>query len=244
MKAILRSLFAAVIACSAPIAAASTYEGSWTNTTFDTTGALTIDFQISGNKVSGSFDLDGGVFGGPDPDAIRFTGKLNSAGNGSFTRKGTDIGDLTVTFDSAGKLDILIGNIPGGFLYEVRVDGQFDLKLETFTGTYEIDNAPSTLFAEGSLEAHVRKAPVIKGKTRIRFSGKKAKATIRVTSNVPITTAKAKASNGAKAKLVKKGPNYLLKVRKLTAKGSKVKVTVTNADGLKKSKTFKLKPKA
>lgn len=241
MKTILRYLSAAALACAASIASAATYEGSWTNTTFETTGDLIIDFEISDNKVTGSFDLNGSVFGGPDPDAIRFTGKLDSSGNGSFIRKGTDIGNLTVTFDDKGKLDIVINKVPGGFIDEVRVDGEFDLKLETFEGAYVIEDGPGSTLAEGTLQAHVKKPPVIKGKKKIGFEGKSGKTTLKVISNVKITSTKVKASKGAKAKLIKKGKKYLLKVKKLKKAGSKVKVTLTNADGLKKSKIFKFK---
>ena len=240
MKTILRSLFAATVACAASIANAATYEGSWTNTTAMSSGDLIIDFEIKGSKVVGSFDLNGNVFNGPDPDAIKFNGRLDSSGNGSFIRKGTDIGDVNVTFDDEGNLDILIDNIPAGF-DEVRVDGKFDLNLETFDGAYEIDDLPGNTAYVGTLEAHVKKAPVIKGKKKVGFQGKSGKTSVKVISNVKITSTKVKASKGAKAKLVKKGKNYVLKVKKLKKAGSKVKVTLTNADGLKKSKVFKFK---
>ncbi|MCP5532147.1 MAG: hypothetical protein H7A48_03135 [Akkermansiaceae bacterium] len=242
MKTILRSLYTAAIACAASIANAATYEGSWTNTTFDTTGALTIELDIDGTRVSGSFDLDGNVFGAFDPAAIEFNARLKN-GKGSFKRTDPQLGSIEVTFDDSGNLDILINNVPGGFIDEVRVDGKFDLNTETFDGTYEIDSSPGNLLAEGLLEAHVKKAPVIKGKKKVGFKGKSGKTTVKVISNVKITSQKVKASNGAKAKLVKKGNNYILKVKKLKKAGSKVKVTLTNADDLKKSKIFKFKKK-
>lgn len=242
MKSILRSLLAAAATLAAPLASASTYEGSWNNTTFMSTGPLTIELTIQGDKVKGSFDLDGFVFGAVDPDPIKFNTTLDSQGKGTFTKVDPKLGKVVVTFDDKGNLDIVITNIPAG-LDEVRVDGKFNTKLETFDGTYEIDSTPGNLFAQGTLEAHVKKAPVIKGKKTTKFKGKTGKVTIKVTSNVKITSAKAKASKGAKAKLKKKGKKYILKVKKLKKKGSKVKVTFTNADGLKKTKTFKFKKK-
>lgn len=243
MKTLLRSLLAAAATCAAPLAPAATYEGSWTNTTFQSTGDLVIDLNIKGNKVNGSFDLNGNVFGGSDPAAIKFSATIAANGKGSFKRTGTSIGDVQVDFDSKGNLDILITNIPGGFLHEVRVDGKFNLALETFKGAYEIDNTPGNLFAEGKLEAHVKKAPVVKGPANVKFTGKKASATLRVTSNVKITSASASATNGAKPKLVKKGNKFILTVTKLKNAGSKVTVTVTNADGLTKIKVVRFKKK-
>lgn len=213
-----------------PLATASVYTGSWENKTFSTTGALTIDFEIKKTSVSGSFDFDGPVFGAGDPPAIKFKAPLKSNGSGSFTVIGTGVGDIAGSFTSKGKLTITITNIPGGVLTAARINGKFDLALEKFNATYEIDNGGG-LFANGVAEAHVPKPAVIKMARKVTVTGKTARTPITVETNTGITSIAADAKGTATVKVKGKKSPYQLVVSNMTGPTAKVTVTVRNADG-------------
>jgi hypothetical protein len=219
------------IACSllAPVAEAAVYLGSWKNTTFGSSGPLRIEFERSRTKVAVSFDLDGPVFGSIDPPAIRFNAPLDSKGGGRFNVKGTPLGDLSGTFSADGALNVAIRNIPGGTLTEFRFKGKFNLVMETFKGTYEIDNAGG-LFAKGTANALVPKAPKITLPKTVRFSGKSATASAKVTSNTKITKVTATTPDGAKVVVSGKGP-YRITVSRIKKAETKVTLKVTNASG-------------
>lgn len=239
MKTLKTLLFLPAFLLLPPLATASVYTGSWENKTFDTTGALTIDFKKTKTKVTGSFDFDGPVFGAGDPPAISFTAPLKSDGSGTFTVTGTGVGDLSGSFTAKGKLTITISNIPGGFLTEARINGKFDLKLEKFNATYQIDNAGG-LFAEGVAEAHVPKAAVITVARKVNVIGKTAKTPVKVVANTGITSVKATTKANAKVTVKGKKSPYQLVVTRMNAASAKVTVTVKNADGFtsKKVVTF------
>ncbi len=220
-----------------PLATASVYSGSWENKTFDTTGALTIDFTVKKSSVSGSFDFDGPVFGAGDPPAIAFKAQRKANGSGSFKVTGTAVGDLAGSFTPKGKLTITITNIPGGFLSEARINGKFDLGLEKFDATYEIDDNVG-LFANGVAEAHVPKAPTLKAVKKVAVSGNGAKTQLKVLTNTGI--ASITTSINGTGKVIVKGSNpYQIVIRNMTGPSSKVTVTVTNDDGFASKKTIR-----
>jgi hypothetical protein len=227
------------IACSlvAPVAEAAVYLGSWKNTTFGSSGPLRIEFEKGKSKVAVSFDLNGPVFGSIDPPAIRFNAPLDAKGNGKFNVKGTPLGDLTGDFTPNGTLAVKIRNIPGGSLTEFRFNGKFDLVKETFKGTYEIDNS-SGLFARGTANALVPKAPKITLPKTVKFSGKSASVVAKISSNTKITSISATTADGAKVVVSPKAP-YRITVSKITKKETKVTLKVTNASGKTAKKTVK-----
>jgi hypothetical protein len=238
MKTPASVLLAMVCILFAPVAEAAVYLGSWNNTTFGSSGPLRIEFDKGKTKVAVSFDLDGPVFGSIDPPAIKFNAPLNSQGGGKFNVKGTPLGDLTGTFNADGKLDVKLRNIPGGALTEFRFNGKFDLVKETFKGTYEIDNK-SGLFAKGTANAVVPKAPKVTLPKTVKFSGKSASVTAKIVSNSPITGISATTADGAKVSVTTKAP-YRITVSKITKAQTKVRLKVTNASGktAKKTVTF------
>lgn len=237
MKTTTQWFVIAALVFAAPLASAAIYEGSWKNKTFDSTGALTLDLNITKSKVTGSLDLDGPVFGGGDPPAIPFNFSRKKNGSGSIKILGSSLGDITGTFNSNGKLDFKITNIPGGFLTEARLDGKFDLKLEKFKATYEIDNADG-LYAEGSAAAHVHKAPVVKAPGIVTVNGKTGEVTVKVVSNTKITGFTATADGGAKVTVVGKNP-YHISVKKMTLPTTRLTIVVSNADGLETTEVVK-----
>ena len=222
---------------TAPLATASTYKGTWNNETFGSSGDLTIDFTVKKNRVLGSFDLDGPVFGFGDPPPIPIDVKLDSNGAGTFEALGTNVGDVVGNVTANGKLTITITNIPGGFLTMASLDGKFNLKLETFAATYSID-AVGGPYANGTAEAHVHKSPKIKVPSKVVVEGKSAKVKVKVITNTEIKTFKATANKGAKARVVSKTP-YRIAVSNLTAKKTFVKIVVVNDDGLRSAKLVK-----
>ena len=229
-----------VIVCSllAPVTEAAVYLGSWKNTTFGSSGPLRIELVKGRTKVAASLDLDGPVFGSVDPPAIRFNAPLDSKGGGTFKVKGTPLGDLSGTFTADGKLTVVIVNIPGAFLTEFRFNGRFDLVKGTFKGTYEVDDS-SGIYAQGVASAVVPKPPRITVPKTVKFSGKSATATAKVTSNTRITKVTATTPDGAKVTVTGKNP-YRIKVSGITRKETKVTFKVTNASGktAKKVVTF------
>ncbi len=99
-----------------------TYIGTWTNTTFSSTGAASIVVSTSGSNLSALLDLDGGIFGGSDPAAETLTltvgdtsatldthtssvyggmsGTIN--GNNQVTAAGSDITGSVASFSLSG----------------------------------------------------------------------------------------------------------------------------------------------
>ena len=237
MKTLNQFVIGAALLLMAPLAPAATYTGSWNNTTFGSSGALTIEFEATAKLVTGSFDFDGPVFGGGDPPAIDFKAKRKPDGSGTFQTLGTGVGDITGSFDAEGNLELIIFNIPGGFLTQARINGKFDLELEDFNATYEIDDDDG-LFAQGTAEAHVPKAPVLKIAKKVKVKGKVAKTNLKVTTNTNITSIQASA--GKKAKVMVKGSNpYKIIVKNLKGAKATVVVTVTNEDGFTAKKSVK-----
>jgi len=233
---ITKILTAAFLFATASTVSASTYTGTWNNTTFETSGALTIEFERTKTEVTGSFDFDGPVFGAGDPPAIPFSAPLSKNGSGNFEVLGTEVGDVSVSFTRNGKLTLIITNIPGGILSEARVDGKFDLVAETFTATYGIDTLAGP-FAEGNASARVIKAPTIKVIKNVRFAGKRSSVNTRVISNSEITSITAEATGGVKVRVHGKNP-YQIKVRDITARRTEVTIAVTNVDGLTSTKVI------
>ncbi len=238
MKTLKALILMAVMAFIAPLATAAIYAGSWTNKTFGSTGPLTIRLDITKTKVSGNFNLDGPVFGGINPPPIPFNVPLKSNGSGTFNVIGTLIGDIAGSFTSEGKLTIAITNVPGGTVTDASFNGSFDLTLEKFTGTYNV-NGPGGPLANGVTEAHVPKAPTVKLARKVNISGSSGSAKATVLTNTTVASVTATTTSGTvRVKLVK--PNvYRIIAKQMTAATTKVTVVVTNADGFKTTKVVR-----
>jgi hypothetical protein len=228
------SCIAAMSLWMAAPAFADTYIGSWENTTFDTTGALTIEFTKTKTKVSGSIDFDGPVFGAGDPPKMDFSAPLESDGSGKFKIKGTMLGTLNGTFTADGKLTMSIVKVPG-FITDASIKGKFDLKAKTFTATYKIDSTEGPL-AEGVANAHVPTAPKIKCKRKVAFEGTTAKITVNVATNTTIKSVTATADGGAVVKVKGNNP-YQISLKNIESSKVNLTITATTDDDLSKSKT-------
>jgi hypothetical protein len=235
MKTLKHLIVLAVFLCFANPAAAAIYKGTWNNQTFSSSGALTIKLVLKTTNVSGFLDLDGPVFGAGDPPAIPFNTGLKADGSGKFAVAGTAIGDIKGSFDAKGNLKIDITNIPGGFLTRASLVGKFNLKLETFEGTYKIFTGDE-VYAVGTTKAHVAKEPIIRVAKRVEVSGKTGEVQARVITNTTITSFKATVVSPATVTVTGTNP-YVVRLRKLATPSTEVRITVINADGLRSRKT-------
>ena len=237
MKTSLRLFIVPALLCFASLGNASTYTGFWKNKTFGSTGDLTINLTITKAKVSGSFDLDGPVFGGLNPPAIPFNVPLKTDGSGSFNVKGTVLGDVKGSFKSNGDLSFTITHIPGGFLTEARFNGKFDLRIEKFSGTYEIDSSGG-LYATGSTAAHVPQAPTLQVAKQVNVGGTSGQVKAKVLTNSKIKSFSATADGNAKTTVTGTNP-YTISVKKMTLTTTRLTLLVKNIDGFQTSKVVK-----
>ena len=123
---------------------AGTYSGTWTNTTFGSTGAIsaTVAVDAAAATLTISLDIGGNVFGGPDPAPLTSNIDLNS--EGPFA--GTDplFGDFTIDY-SAGHLVFTAPAVPNLGGKTLTVEGDF--ADGSFAGTYTIPT-----LADGTFE--------------------------------------------------------------------------------------------
>ncbi|MEO5916348.1 MAG: hypothetical protein ABIS50_19080 [Luteolibacter sp.] len=236
MKTLIKFIVLPAFLFLTPLACASLYEGSWKNKTFGSTGALTIDLTIKNSRASGSFDLDGPVFGGLNPPAIPFDFPVKANGSGKIKVNGTIMGDFNGTIDEDGNFSVTITNIPGA-LTEARINGVFDIKLEKLTADYVVDNAGGP-YANGVVEAHVHKAPIVNVAKTVNVTGTTGKVQAKVVTNTTIKNIKASTTGIGNITIAGKNP-YQITVKNLTVGTTPVKITVTNNDGLSTTKTVK-----
>lgn len=103
---------------------AGSYNGTWTNTTFSTTGAskLTIVANDPTKTGSATWDLDGQVLGSTNPPPETFNGTFNDNG---FTFSGTSatFGNFTITVNRDGTASGSATNIPNTMISRVDFNG-------------------------------------------------------------------------------------------------------------------------
>ena len=116
-----------------------TISGTWTNTTYSSTGDVTVNvvFDTTTNVATVNFDIDGNVYGGTDPAAETFTLDMNDfINNGTATLNFTSAiyGDITATLtfytDNTGVFSGSAANAPNP-----------DVTNATFSGTFEISGS-------------------------------------------------------------------------------------------------------
>jgi hypothetical protein len=116
---------------------AGTYNGSWTNRTFNSTGSVTavIALDRATMTVSATVTVGGNVFGGPPPAPETFAGKLGDLGSLGFSGHSPTFGDFTVT--SNGPAFVMKAqNVPGGRVDHFEADGL--LTGTTINCTYKV----------------------------------------------------------------------------------------------------------
>ena len=111
-----RVLFFGTVLCLAalaPVAGAATYVGTWTNTTFGSSGAATFDLALGPDSYSVSADLDGSVFGLGDPPALALAGVLEPDGSAVLSLVGDPVfGTVTGKVSATGDVAALFSALP------------------------------------------------------------------------------------------------------------------------------------
>ena len=93
---------------------AGTYSGTWTNTTFGSSGPMEMVIAVEGEEVVFDVDLGGSVFGqgDPDPESARISIDDLLAGG---TIDSTVFGPLSMTIDAAtGTMTMAADAVPAG----------------------------------------------------------------------------------------------------------------------------------
>lgn len=148
-RALCGVVFSAVILAGGAVQA-NTLTGQWENTTFGSSGPVTIDVQFDGDNFDITVDLDGFVFGSVDPAPVNFTGSLS--GGGTFNEPGIpDLGDLSGSIDGLGNIDLMFTNVPNPNVDLVVASGTTDGA--TFLNmTYEVVFAGGSPSSQGGVE--------------------------------------------------------------------------------------------
>jgi len=124
--------------------------GQWNNTTFGSSGGVTIDATVVGTAFNITVDLDGFVFGSVDPAPFNFSGDLSGGGN--FNAAGVpNLGDLSGSIDGLGNIDLSFTNVPNLNIDSVFASGTTDGA--TFVSmTYEVVFAGGLPSSQGGVE--------------------------------------------------------------------------------------------
>lgn len=113
------------------------WNGQWTNTTFNSTGAAHLEVTADTEQKTVQFviDVDGNVLGGSDPDPITLGGTYNDAG---ITIESTinTFGDLTLTIDAEGNINGTAVNVPNQYIEKIDFNGT--ATPETITINYTV----------------------------------------------------------------------------------------------------------
>jgi hypothetical protein len=103
---------------------AGAWHGTWSNTTFGTSGAVTLSlgFDLPNQRATGTLDLDGSVFGLGDPPAETITGTLTPQGI-VFAGTSIALGTYRLEINSACSFTGTLTGLPSVDLYSVELAG-------------------------------------------------------------------------------------------------------------------------
>jgi hypothetical protein len=103
---------------------AGTYTGSWSNTTFSSTGAARLEIGIAGGSITARVDMDGFVFGFLDPGEVVLVGSI-VGGNAVFdVNDAPTYGDVTGTIQGAnGSASFELNDIPSVMIDRITATG-------------------------------------------------------------------------------------------------------------------------
>ena len=89
------------------------WTGTWTNTTFGSSGSVSVNIVDNGNgTVAVTVDLGGFVGGLMDPDPRTDNVTINADGSANYSEIQDMLGELNVTLSDNGQLNISTPNIP------------------------------------------------------------------------------------------------------------------------------------
>lgn len=133
---------------AAASALAGEYTGTWSNTTFGSTGSVTavVTVDATAGTVTIDLDLGGTVFGAADPDPTVITFDL--AGGGPYSGANEVFGEFTLRTDGLpDRLDLDAPSVPG--LGGLALTVEIELSEDGITGAYTIPQLP----AQGTIQA-------------------------------------------------------------------------------------------
>jgi hypothetical protein len=116
-------------------AAAGSYAGTWTNTTFGSNGAATFDIALEGETFTATIDLAGGVFGEGDPDPFTIEGGVTADG-GSATGTSDLLGAYTFSATADGSFTLEASDVPSARIATFSASGT--IEGGAISGTYSV----------------------------------------------------------------------------------------------------------
>lgn len=133
------------------------YEGTWTNTSFGSSGASSFSVDVNGADVSLTFDLGGGVFGMGDPPPVTLAGEVTSTGIVFRQDDHSFFGDILINVFLDGTFRMEFNNVPSSGIDRqvstgVLTRGKLDTDYEVFfssggsaAGTGELNHQSGSL---------------------------------------------------------------------------------------------------
>jgi len=116
---------------------AGTWSGSWTNTTYGSSGDLVATVAVEHDgTASFTFDAGGFVFGALDPPQITLSGTYDASGITIDLPGEPVFGDVKVTFNQDGTFEMSGDVIPTAGIARVEASGTFSG--DTMQGTYTV----------------------------------------------------------------------------------------------------------
>ena len=141
------------------------YVGAWTNNTFvGSTGDVTIDMEIAGSQIIGTFTIGGSILGGfLQPTPLQLTGSIAN-GDASFSGSpGALYGNVAGTIHGAtGAFDFTLSALENASILSVAVNGtianhvmdlSYDVTIMDFGVAHGVLNAPESGAGESALAA-------------------------------------------------------------------------------------------
>jgi hypothetical protein len=126
------------------------YVGTFTNTTFHTTGAATLELRIdpASGDLSTHADFDGDLFGGGAREVRRISGTVRLGDpNAAITTDTESFGPVTGRIDQNLQLVLSADDVPGPKVKSFALTGGLRADLTGFDATYTVT------FADGSTAA-------------------------------------------------------------------------------------------
>jgi hypothetical protein len=129
------------------------YVGTFTNTTFDTTGAVTLELRIdpATGDLSTNADFDGDLFGGDAKAVRRISGTVKLGDpNAAITTDTDAFGPVTGRIDEMLRLVLTADDVPGPRVKSFTLVGGLRQDLTGFDATYTVTFADGTT-ADGTI---------------------------------------------------------------------------------------------
>jgi hypothetical protein len=129
------------------------YVGTFTNTTFNTTGAVSLELRVdpATGDLSTNADFDGDLFGGGAKEVRRISGMVKIGDpNAAITTETDAFGPVTGRIDEMLRLVLTADDVPGPKVKSFTLVGGLRADLTGFDATYTVTFADGAT-AEGTL---------------------------------------------------------------------------------------------